>query len=75
MDKDFILNIVEKNINHKVQDYDEDLISIGMDSLNMINIIVDIEDALKIRIPDSMLLEDNFKTLNNIFQSIQKITS
>ena len=39
---------------------------LGMDSITFISIIVEIESQFKIMIPDSLLLMDNFKHIDDI---------
>jgi acyl carrier protein len=66
-----IKNIAKKrNMQITDKDFDKQLKHIGIDSLTAISLIIDIEEELKIRIPDEKL--DSIKTLNDLI-NIAKI--
>lgn len=48
-------------------DFEDDL---GMDSLTFITLLVEIEAAFGITIPDDMLLMDNFKNMGDVLQIV-----
>lgn len=54
--------------NPLLQDYPKDapLSEIGLDSLGFVSLVVALEEALSIEVPDSELLMDNFSTLEKI---------
>ena len=48
-------------------DFEDDL---GMDSLTFITLLVEVEAAFDITIPDNMLLMDNFKNMGDVIQIV-----
>lgn len=48
-------------------DFEDDL---GMDSLTFITLLVEIEAAFGITIPDDMLLMENFKNMGDVIQIV-----
>lgn len=48
-------------------DFEDDL---GMDSLTFITLLVEVEAAFEITIPDDLLLMDNFKNLGDVIQIV-----
>ncbi|MCY7079216.1 acyl carrier protein [Streptococcus oralis] len=51
--------------------YDTDLTLYGLDSLNVILLIISIEEKYNISFADEKLLLENFSTINNIFKIIE----
>lgn len=48
-------------------DFEDDL---GMDSLTFITLLVEVEAAFEITIPDDLLLMDNFKNMGDVIQIV-----
>ena len=48
-------------------DFEDDL---GMDSLTFITLLVEIEAAFEITIPDDLLLMENFKNMGDVIQIV-----
>lgn len=48
-------------------DFEDDL---GMDSLTFITLLVEVEAAFEITIPDDLLLKDNFKNMGDVIQIV-----
>lgn len=44
----------------------------GMDSISFISIVIEIETAFDIIVPDEMLLMENFRNVNRIVEIIEK---
>jgi acyl carrier protein len=53
-------------------DTDGNLIELGIDSLNFIRLIVELEDDLNIVIQDEDIKLDNFTSINDIIDLLQK---
>ena len=67
--QDKILEIVNSNIENaslQLNQADEDLVTMGMDSISFISIIVALEEAFEIEYPDEYLLITHSNTLNAI---------
>lgn len=64
--KNLSFKITQKNLNSNLKDA-------GIDSLEMMELIVEIEDELKIQIPDNELLE--LKTIQDLLNLIKKTSS
>ncbi len=67
--QDKVLEIINSNIeqaNIAVEQGDEDLSLLGMDSIAFIKIIVAIEESFKIEVPDEKLLITEMGTLNKM---------
>jgi len=52
---------------------DIDLMEYGFDSMSFISFIVEVEDALKINLPDDFLLVDILRSLNGFVNLIVQI--
>lgn len=55
------------------EDTQLDLEEWGMDSVILLNLIVNIEEEYEIKVPDEKLLYENFSTLSTIYESVNKI--
>lgn len=55
--------------------YDDDLRDFGMDSVNCISIIVEIEDFYEFEFADEDLIIENFMTINRLADYVQKKTT
>ena len=64
--KNLSFKITQKNLNSNLKDA-------GIDSLEMMELIVEIEEELKIQIPDNELLE--LKTIQDLLNLIKKTSS
>jgi len=65
-----ILEIINDNIENSeidITQIDEDLITLGMDSIVFIKIVVALEETFQCEIPDSKLLISKMNTVNKIF--------
>lgn len=45
----------------------------GLDSLRTISLLVDIEDALDVSVPDEILLPDTFRTAGSLWTAIEPL--
>ncbi|TKC19108.1 acyl carrier protein [Robertmurraya kyonggiensis] len=63
--------IIEELLKTNV-DLDEDLFSIGMDSLLVLHLIVTLEEKFNIDIPDEELNVDSLKTVKSICNLVSK---
>lgn len=78
IDKEEILNIYRQYMTIDEEQLDVDLTLLGMDSLNFIKLIVDIEDRYNIVFPDeklTMVEMNTFNKLYNVFVSISSTDS
>jgi acyl carrier protein len=63
-----------KNIAFKKVEFDESLIkSKLLDSISVIDLIVSIEENISKQIPQYLINNENFETINNIIETIKKI--
>lgn len=70
-----ILNIVNDNIENGEVSFDtvdDELTTMGMSSINFIQIIVSIEETFNIEVPDEKLLITEMGTVNKMFEIIMK---
>lgn len=63
----FSNSIIDMNILDFVDLIDD----LGMDSITFITIVVEVENAFDIIVPDDRLVIENFRTLNDIIQVIE----
>ncbi len=71
--KIFIQNEI-KNIAFKKVEFDESLIkSKLLDSISVIDLIVSIEEKVSKQIPQYLINDENFDSINNIIETIRKI--
>lgn len=68
LEKNLIENIMFEDI-YNANLFDD----LGYDSLAFINLIVDIEGAFKIEIPDELLLMENFFTIAQVEKTINSV--
>ncbi|WP_160395205.1 phosphopantetheine-binding protein [Paenibacillus sp. MMS18-CY102] len=54
-------------------DPEEELVSLGLDSLKVINLVLDLEDAFGIEFPDRYLNEETFRTSISLWNTITAI--
>jgi acyl carrier protein len=52
-------------------DPDTSLTLLGMESLQILGMIVDIEDTFAVLVPDSMLTADQFSTAGSVWNSVR----
>ena len=68
-----IYEIVCKYVKKKEVAIDENLFEIGIDSMNLLFMVNDIETLFSITIPDDELLISNFETIRQICCLVKKI--
>lgn len=71
-----VLEILNSNIENAViskNQLDEDLATIGMDSITFIRVIVTLEEEFECEFPDSKLLISEMNTVNKIFDVLNCI--
>ena len=68
---ELVLNCLDNN--DKKISYDDDLREFGMDSVNCISIIVEIEDFYHFEFADEDLVIENFMTVNRLADSLSKL--
>ena len=73
IDKTIILNIINKYIKVKDNQYNIDLVKLGMDSILFVTIIIEIEEKYNIEIPPSILLLSKMNTINKINKVIENL--
>ena len=75
MIKKEIMNCLD-NLGYKIEDADSDLVVENqIDSLNFIQLLIEIESCFNIIIPDQYLTIENFTTLNRIILTLETIIS
>ena len=72
-----IINIILKIVNKYIEDEtismeqcDEELALIGMDSINFIQIVTSLEEVFEIRIPDEKLLMSEMGTIHKMVDAV-----
>ncbi len=71
--KETIRTIVSKNLNGmNITDHDS-LFETGIDSMNMLFVLNEIENALDVEIPDDELLISNFENIEKISELIYEL--
>lgn len=70
-----IYNIVRGFSMREEFSYDESLSDLGIDSMSTIDMILELESELDITIPDEMLTEKSFDSVNKIYQTVVDIQS
>lgn len=76
--KEKIINIISPLLKKEIYtdiDYDINLEEHGMDSLTLINIIIEIEKEFNCEIPDSKLLIGELNTVNKIYNTLISISA
>ncbi|MGL6125434.1 MAG: acyl carrier protein [Metamycoplasmataceae bacterium] len=68
INQDVILNIVKKRTNKKIS-ISTDIRSIGLDSLDLVEIVMEIEKEFDIKIPDEKLT--NIKNIDDLIKLIE----
>ncbi len=68
-----IVDIISNISEHKNIEIDEPLVSYGVDSFMFINIIVEIEKKLNIRIEDEYLSFEKFDRISSMVTIVEKI--
>lgn len=69
--KQIILEVAKKNkINLNIENVQEDLKSMGIDSLSAMNLIMKIEEKLNVQLPDEELLK--IKKLGDLILAFEK---
>ncbi|MEN3305266.1 MAG: Phosphopantetheine attachment site [Micromonosporaceae bacterium] len=52
---------------------DETLVDLGIDSLRLVEFIIDLEDAFKISVPETEMLQTNFSTVASVSLMVDRI--
>jgi acyl carrier protein len=52
---------------------DSTLVELGIDSLRLVEFIIDLEDTFQIAIPDEEMLADNFNTVGTVSTLLNRI--
>ena len=71
-----VIEIIKMNIENVeiTQDMlDENLISLGMDSITFVKIIVTLEEEFECEIPDSKLMIGEMDTINKVVQVLKNV--
>ena len=74
---DEIISIVNANLDNAVitcAQIDDDLQSHGMDSISFIRVVVAIEEAFEVEIPDSYLLLSEINTISKIYNVLVELS-
>ncbi len=74
--KEEILDIINNAIDGDAIDLEQlndDLSELGMDSIKFIQIIVEIEETFECEIPDSKLLISELNTIQKLFDVLQEL--
>lgn len=67
-----VASLTEKPELEYQMDHDESIQDLGMNSIRIINLVVQIEQHIEIMFDDEELLNDNFATVNIIADQIMK---
>ena len=75
--KEEILEIVnsDQDMEVTVDQCDDDLLEMGLDSIKFIQIIVSLEEAFECEIPDEKLLLTEMNSVNKMFEVLQLAVS
>lgn len=70
-----VLNIINASSNFKItyEQLDENLVTLGMDSMTFIQIIVGLEETFDCEIPDSKLLVSEMDTVRKMADILQTL--
>jgi acyl carrier protein len=52
---------------------DDTLVDLGIDSLRLVEFIIDLEDAFKITVPETEMLQTNFNTVASVSTMVDRI--
>lgn len=58
---------------HVLEDPDTDLSALGLDSLKMVNFLVDLEAQFSIEFPSTMMIPETFRNVQSVADSIRKL--
>jgi acyl carrier protein len=74
---DTVRGIVDQQLNFSVQGYewspDDDLWDLGMTSLTCLGLMLSIEDAFDIELPEQLLKESTFRSVNAITAAVEGV--
>ena len=69
-----ILEVLKEEIEEIVEDLDRDLLTSGiLDSFDIVNLVVILEEALSINIDVEMVTPENFQTAGSIIRMLEGI--
>lgn len=71
--KEEFLKILNKYANTEINDknINESINNLGIDSMDTIELLLDLEDTLSIRFPDEWLTGEKFSTPENIYRLVR----
>ncbi|MGL5205812.1 MAG: acyl carrier protein [Metamycoplasmataceae bacterium] len=69
INQEIILNIIKRRTNKKISP-STDIKELGLDSLDLVEVVMEIEQELDIKIPDDELT--NIKTIDDLIKIIEK---
>ncbi|MGL4252303.1 MAG: acyl carrier protein [Metamycoplasmataceae bacterium] len=69
INQDVILNIIKQRTNKKIST-STNIKELGLDSLDLVEVVMEIEQELDIKIPDEELT--NIKTIDDLIKTIEK---
>ena len=49
---------------------DDDLAALGLDSMGVVQLLADLEDAFGVELPDELLTEETFATVGSLWASV-----
>ena len=76
VDKEKILKIVNDYFRGEkltTDDYEKDLLTLGLDSIGFVKVIISVEETFDCELPDDYLLLTEMNTINKIFDVILSI--
>lgn len=69
-----VIEVLKEKNEELVEDYNRDLLASGLlDSFEIINLVMDLEEALDISIDIEMVSPENFQTVESIISMIESI--
>ena len=68
-----IININIENAEISIEQSEDDLLTLGMDSITFIRIIVSLEEEFECEVPDSKLLLTEMNTVNKMYEVLTSI--
>lgn len=72
--KEKILRVLKENNEEIVEDMDRDLLASGiLDSFDIVDLVVDLEENFSIQIDVGLVTPDNFRTANSIIRFMENI--
>ncbi len=63
---------LNSGVDPDILEYVDLIDDLGMDSMNFISIVIEVESTFDITVPDEMLLMENFRNIDEIIEIIEK---